>query len=145
MFCVYSVNRAAREAALFAIKAIAREIGREMTIIVKEVIIIVIESKSNRITFKDLLKPFKSSSKDAKIKRLKLYNNCKVFFAKRELYSTKSLIIQEVDFIVLVIFKGPYIYSNTILFLTALLRVFILIAIGLKVRKKRVLKLLAES
>jgi hypothetical protein len=67
------------------------------------------------------------------------------FFAKRELHSTKALIIQEVDSIVLVISKGPYIYSNTILFLTALLRVSVPTAIGLKVGKKRVSELLAES
>jgi predicted RecB family endonuclease len=79
MFRVCSVNRAAREAVLSAAEAIAREIGREVIIILREVIIIVIESKSNRTTSGDLLEPFKSSSGDAKIKRLKLHNNCGVF------------------------------------------------------------------
>lgn len=58
------------------------------------------------------------------------------FFIKKELYSIKALIIQEIDFIVLVIFKDFYIYSNTILFLTTLFYVFILIIIRTQGKKK---------
>ena len=79
MFRVCSVNRAAREAALSAAEAIPREIEREVTMILREVMIIVSESKSNRTTSGDLLEPSKSSSGDAKSKQSKLHNDCGVF------------------------------------------------------------------
>jgi hypothetical protein len=42
-----SVNRGTREAALSAAEAIPRDIGREVTMILREVMVMVIESKSN--------------------------------------------------------------------------------------------------
>jgi hypothetical protein len=69
MFRVCSVNRVACEAALFAVEAIIREIGKEVTIMLREVMMMVIKSKSNRTTSGNLLESFKSFSKDAKIKR----------------------------------------------------------------------------
>jgi hypothetical protein len=76
MLRVCSVNRAAREAALSAVEAIPREIGREVTERS--------DDDSNRIerqrtTYRDLLEPSTRFSGDARSKRSKLHNKCGVF------------------------------------------------------------------
>jgi hypothetical protein len=53
----------AREAALPAAEAIPREIGREVTMMLREVMMVV---ERNRTTSRDLLEPSNSSSGNAK-------------------------------------------------------------------------------
>jgi hypothetical protein len=62
MLRVYSVNRAACKVALSTTEAIPQEIGREVTMMLREVMMVT-ESKSNHTTFGDLLalEPSRSS------------------------------------------------------------------------------------
>jgi hypothetical protein len=63
ILCVYFINRVAYKATIFTTEAISREIRREVTIMLREVIIAAIESKSNYIIYRDFLKPFTYISK----------------------------------------------------------------------------------
>jgi hypothetical protein len=97
---VCSVNRAAREAVVSATEAILREIGREVTMMLREVIMAATESKSNRTIYKDLLEP--STRISRRIVSDQNSTTSVEFFAKRRTLFHKSLNhFIEVDYIVL--------------------------------------------
>ena len=97
---VCSMNRAACEAAVSTAEAIPQEIGREVTMMLREVIMAATESKSNHTIYRDLLEPStrisgRTVSDQNSITSVE-------FFAKRRTLFHKSLnYFTKVDYIVL--------------------------------------------